>query len=252
MDVHVREHRHLGIAWVHPAHVAAERHLFAVRIVGISEVVVPLRVLAERGVVLDRRKRQWRAAAPPADQLRGQQLTFFVRLSIVSQESVERSDPRLVLAQANEGAVAPEHIRLQHRKRHTGLARITEDEFTRFDGATLSGQWIDTAALDGGLADTVLVAERIEIARLSAEVLSVQHRNAGKSVILLARQRHGAAPLFFGVAKNTDGDMNLAAAERLVPVLRIVLSAVKQDVGTRSHSHAKRLRKTLQRLLRHT
>ena len=82
------------------------------------------------------------------------------------------ADARLVLAQAEEGAVAPEHIRLQRRNRHAGLARITEDEFTRFDGASLSGQRIDTAALDGGLADTVLVAERIEVARLGAEVLT--------------------------------------------------------------------------------
>ncbi len=81
MDVHIREHRHLGIARVHPAHVAAERRLLAVRIVGIVEVVVPLRVLAKRGVVLDRRERQWRAAAPTANELRRQQLTFFVGLT---------------------------------------------------------------------------------------------------------------------------------------------------------------------------
>ena len=180
MDVHVREHRHLGIARIHPAHVAAERHLLAVRIVGINEVVVSLRVLAERGVVLDRRERQRRAAAPTADKFRRQQFPLFVGLRIVSQESVERSDPRLVLAHANEGAVAPEHIRLRHRNRHTGLARITEDEFTRFDGATLSRQGIDTAALNGGLADTVLVAERIEVARLGAKVLSVAARKRRK------------------------------------------------------------------------
>ena len=252
MDVHVREHRHLGIARIHPAHMAAERHLLAVRIARIIEVVVPQRVLAERGVVLDRRERQWRAAAPTTDKFRRQQFTLFVGSSIVSQESVERSDSRLVLAHADEGAVAPEHIRLWHRKRHTGLARIAEDEFTRFDRATLSGQGIDTAALDRGLANTVLVAERIEVARLSAEVLNVHHRNARKSVILLPRQSHGAPPLFFAVAKDADGDMNLPAAERWVPVLRIVLSAIKKDVGTRSHSHAKSLGKALQRLLRHT
>ena len=172
MDVHVREHRHLGIAWVHPAHMAAERRLLAIRIVGISEVVVPLRVLAERRVVLHRREGQWRAAAPTAEELRGQQLTFFVGLRIVAQESVERANTRLVLAQAEECAVAPEHVRLQRRNRHAGLARVTEDEFTRFDGASLSGQRIDTAALDGRLTDTVLEAERIEVTRLGAEVLS--------------------------------------------------------------------------------
>ena len=156
MDVHVREHRHLGVARVHPAHMAAQRHLVAIRIVGISEVVVPLRVLAERGVVLRRRERQRRAAAPTSEELRRQQLPFVVGLRIVAQESVERPDPRLVLAQPDEGAVAPEHVRLHRRKWHAGLARVAEDELTRFDRASLAGQRIDAAALNCGLADLSL------------------------------------------------------------------------------------------------
>ena len=70
-------------------------------------------------------------------------------------------------------------------------------------------------------------------------------------MVLLPRQRHGAAPLFFAVAEHGDRDMNLSAAERLVPILRIVLAAVEKDVGARRHSYSKRLRKALQRLLRH-
>ena len=141
---------------------------------------------------------------------------------------------------------------MRHRKRYSGLARIAENEFTCFDGAPLARQRIDSAAFNGGLADTVLIAERIEIAGLSAKVLSVQHCNAGRFLVPLAGHGHGAAPLFFRVAEDADGQMYLAAAERLVPVLGIVLAGVKQDIGTRSHSHSKRLRKTLQRLLRHT
>ena len=116
----------------------------------------------------------------------------------------------------------------------------------------MSGQGSDTDALNGGLADGVLVAERIAIARLGAEVLTVQHGNAGCSLILLPRQLHGAAPHFSRVAENADSDVNPPAAERLVPVLGIVLAAVKKDVGTSRHSCPKRLRKTLKGLFRHT
>jgi hypothetical protein len=51
VEVHVGEMRHLGVARVHAPHVRAERHLAAVRIGGIGEVVVAARVRAERRVV---------------------------------------------------------------------------------------------------------------------------------------------------------------------------------------------------------
>src|SRR5271166_3707491 len=111
---------------------------------------------------------------------------------------------------------------------------------------------MDPAALNGGLADTVLEAERIEVTRLGAEVLSGQHGNTGKSLILLPRQRHAAAPLLFVVAEHGDRDMNPSGAIRLVPIVRIVLAAVQKDVGASRHSNPKRLRKALKRLLRHT
>ena len=107
------------------------------------------------------------------------------------------ADARLVFAQADEGAVAAQHIRLRHRKRHAGLAWIAEDELARLDRAPLAGQRIDAATLDGRLADAVFVAERIEVARLSAEVLSHQDSDARKPLILLPRRLHGAAPLLF-------------------------------------------------------
>ena len=70
VEIHVREHRHLGIAWIHPAHVAAKWRLPAVRIFRVTEVVVSLRICTERGVVLVWRERQWRAAAPATNKLR--------------------------------------------------------------------------------------------------------------------------------------------------------------------------------------
>ena len=68
----------LRVARVHTPHVGTERHLPAMRIVRVVEVVVPLRVGAERGIVLVRRQRQRRAAAPAADQLRGEQFALFL------------------------------------------------------------------------------------------------------------------------------------------------------------------------------
>src|ERR1700726_1203097 len=102
---------------------------------------------------------------------------------MVAQESVKRGDTRLVLAQSDECAVTPEPVGMQRSNWHAGFSRITKDEFTRFDGAPLSGQWIDAAALDERLTNTVPEAERIEVARLRAKVLCVQNANAGKSVI---------------------------------------------------------------------
>ena len=171
MDVHVCEERHLGVARVHSPHVAAERHLSAVRIGGIGEVVVAQRVGAERRVVLVRRECQWGAAAPAPHQLRREQFPLVFGLRIRLQEAIERPDPRLVLAQPDVCAVSSQHVRLRRRKRHAGLAGVAQDELAGFDRWSLAGQRLDAAALDRGLADRVLIAERVQVARLGAEVL---------------------------------------------------------------------------------
>ena len=170
---------------------------------------------------------------------------------MVSEESVEGSDKGLVFAQTEEGAVAPQHIRLRHRERHAGLAWVTENEFARLDGTPLTGQRIDAAALDRRLANAVLVAERIEVPRLAAEVLGPHDFKAAHSMVLPPRQLHGAAPLLFGVAEDADREVDLPAAKRLVPVLRIVLPAVKKLLGATRHADPKCLGKALQRLLWH-
>src|SRR5207245_5935575 len=139
---------------------------------------------------------------------------------------IERSDPRLVFSQANVGAVAAQHVSLRHRKRHTALTWIAEDELPRFDRLPLTGKRIDTTAFNGGLADAVFIAERVETARLGAEVLNQQDGDARKTLILLPRCLHGAAPLLLGVADDADLDVNLSATARPVPVLRNVHSVV--------------------------
>ena len=135
-----------------------------------------------------RRERQRRAAAPAPHQLRREQLPLLLGLGVLVQEAIERPDARLVLAQPDERAVASQHVGPRHRKRHAGLAGIAEDELAGLDRRSLAGQGIDAAALDGGLADRILVAQRVEVARLGAEVLRHQHGEAGKSLVLLSRQ----------------------------------------------------------------
>src|SRR5216684_9295246 len=172
MNVYIREHWHLRAARIHATHVAAQRHLFALRITGVGEIVISLWIVAQHRIVLCRRECQWRAATPAPDELRRQQLALLVGLTVLSQEPVERSDPRLVFSQANVGAVAAQHFRLRHRKGHTALTWIAEDELPRFDRLPLTGKRIDATAFNGGLADAVFITERVETARLSAEVLN--------------------------------------------------------------------------------
>src|SRR6266478_2319657 len=172
MDVHVRKHRHLRVAWIHATHVAAQRHPFALRITGVGEIVISLWIFAERRIVLCRRECQWRAATPAPDEFRRQQLALLVGLTVLSQEPVERSDPRLVFSQANVGAVAPQHFRLRHRKGHTALAWIAEDELPRFDRLPLTGKRLNATALDGGLSDAVFITEGVATFRLSSEILN--------------------------------------------------------------------------------
>src|SRR3989454_12591822 len=102
MDVHISEHRHLRVARVHATHVAAQRHPFALRITGVGEIVISLRIVAERRIVLRRRERQRRAATPAPDELCRQQLALMVGLTVLSQEPVERSNSRLVFSRSEE------------------------------------------------------------------------------------------------------------------------------------------------------
>ena len=195
-------------------------------------------------------KRQRGAAAPTADQLRGDQFPFFLGASIGPEESIERADARLIFAEAHIGAVATEDVRLRHRQRDPGLTRISKDELAGLDRPSLARQRLDAAALDRRLVDAVFVAQRIEVARLRAEVLHGQNADAREALILLASDGEGALMLFLGIAECAHADMDLTCAERLVPILRIVDAVVPELPGARRHPDAERLGEALQRILR--
>src|SRR5215813_12022761 len=106
MDIHVGQPGEFRVPWVHAPDMRSERHLPPMWIVRVIEVVVSLRVRTERGVVGVRSQRQGGAAAPTPNQLCGDQFTFFLGVSISAQETIERADAGLILAEAHVGAVA--------------------------------------------------------------------------------------------------------------------------------------------------
>src|SRR5262249_26320846 len=158
----------------------------AALVIRVAEIVVPLRVVAEGGVVDVRRQRQRGAATPTADQLCGEQFPFFVGMPVRPEESIEGAHARLILAEADVSAIAAEDVRLRHRQWNAGFTRISENELARLDRASRAGQRLDAATLDRRLIDAVLVAQRIEIAWLRPEVLTGHHADAREALVLFA------------------------------------------------------------------
>src|SRR5262249_38316275 len=106
--------------------------------------------------------------------------------------------------------------------------------------------------LDGGLANGILVSQRVAVTWLRAEVLRHQDGDAGDPLILLPRRLHDTPPRRVGVAEAADHQVDLAASKRLIPAFRIVRSVIEELTGPRGHPRPKRLREALQRVLRHT
>jgi hypothetical protein len=138
VDIDIGQAGEFRIPRIHAPDMAPEWHLPAVRVVRVIEVVVALWVRTEGGVVDIRRQRQRCAAAPTADQLRGDQFTFFLGASVGPKESIERADARLIFAEAHIRAVAPEDVRLRHRQGVPDLTRIPKDELASLDRPSLA------------------------------------------------------------------------------------------------------------------
>src|SRR5262249_20087662 len=158
--------------------------------------------------------------------------------SMCAQESVERTDACLVLAQSHIGAVLPEDLRLRHGQRNSRLAGIAQDELTGLDRSPLPGQGLATAALDAGLVDGVLVPQRIEVSGLRSEILHVRDVDPGEAHDLLARHLEDAPPFVLGIAERTQPDVHLALAKWRIPVLGVVETFVPQLPCPRRHPRA--------------
>src|SRR5689334_16081424 len=139
MNVDISQPREFRVSRVHPPDMTSERHLPPARVVRVIEVVVSLRVSADRGVIDFRRERQRRATAPAANELGGEQFAFFLGAAMRLKESIEGADAGLIFAKADKGAVATENVRLRHRQWNSRLAGISEDELTGLNRPSLPG-----------------------------------------------------------------------------------------------------------------
>src|SRR6185295_964529 len=164
---------------------------------------------------------------------------LFVGASVRLEESIERADPRLIFAQPHISAVATEGVGLRHRQRDAGLARISENELAGLDLWPLTRQRLDAAALDRRLIDAVFVTQRIEVARLRAEVLDEQQVDPRHALVVLAGKLENVTPLLLGIAEHAHSDVDLGRAERGLPVFRIVGALVPELPGPRGHPDAK-------------
>ena len=73
------------VARIHAPHVRAQRNRIAERVhLLVVEVVVALRVCAQLGVIRLGRKHEWRAAAPAAHELGGDELLLLWRLTVLA------------------------------------------------------------------------------------------------------------------------------------------------------------------------
>ena len=82
-----------GVAWIEPACMRSQRARVAERVhLLVVVVVVAHRIRAQFGIVLVRCEHQWRAAAPAAHELGGQQFLTLRGVGILAQMVAERAD----------------------------------------------------------------------------------------------------------------------------------------------------------------
>src|SRR5262245_41415543 len=112
------------------------------------------------------------------------------------EEAIECTDAGLIFAQADKRAVATEDVRLRHRQWNARLAGITQYELAGLDRPTLPRQRFDAAAFDWRLIDAVFVTQRVQVARLCAEVQTAQYDDTREAFVLRASHGQDAAPLF--------------------------------------------------------
>ena len=96
----------------------------------VVEVIVALRVRAERRVVPLRSQHERRAAAPAPHQLGGNQLLRLRSGPIRLEEVAERADMLFQATIGHEAAVAREDLRLRLSDRWTGFIRVAENELS--------------------------------------------------------------------------------------------------------------------------
>jgi hypothetical protein len=159
--VHPRHADDLRVARVRAAGVGTEGALEPASVVRrVEEGVVPRRIGPELLVVAVRSERQRRAARPAADEPGREQLLLGSTLGAGTDVLAERRHPGMELAEDDVAAVAAEHLRLGRGGQVAVLVRVAQDEFAGLERVLVRVGGGDAAALDIGVADAVLEAER--------------------------------------------------------------------------------------------
>nr|GEU28585.1 hypothetical protein [Tanacetum cinerariifolium] len=251
VDVDVGEDGELAVARIEAAHVGRVRAHQAARVFREIEVVVARRVGAQRGIVVFRRQRQRRAAAPAAHHFRSQQVLRGFIAGLAADEVVERTHPAGVFAQHHERAVAAQLHRLGHGDRLARFTVFAEDEFAGGDGAFLAGQGRNAAAGHERLRNRVAEAERILGVGVGAEAVLADQGDAVRAFELVHRLGDGHVQC--GRVAGIDGQRHVAGAglECGVPVRGRIVVHVAQLLGAPGHALLERQREAGQRRLGH-
>ena len=205
-----------------------------------------LRIGAEVGIVVIVRQRQGCAGAPAPEHLGGKALAFLRRVAMCLEEGVEATDPAVILAHYDEGAVPSENRRLGHAERLAVLALIAEDEFAGLDRPLLAWQRINAAALHCGLGDRIPETERVFRAVRRAEAMLAEQGDAAAPVEFGARRRQRLVERI--IVDRVDGQREMAVArlEHVFPVFRRVGSEVAKLLRACGHALLERERKGLE------
>ena len=218
-----------GVTWVGATRVGADGAFEAAWVIGIPEVVVPVRILAESGVVTSRGERERCATGPAPDHLGAQEsLVGAVHGSGVQVLAVG-GHLGVQFAEDHVGAVAAEDRRRRHRRQFARLIGVAENDLAGLEWLLSRVRRGPSAAFDSGLADSVLEPERGAAGRELVALLSPDQFDAGEFFL--------GAPCLFGGGtqdrgvrgKRGDRDVRLAGAQRFFPVFGAAFAGVAQD-----------------------
>ena len=230
--------------------VRTQGALEASRIVAVEERVVALRVVAEIRVVTVRGERERSAALPAPDHLRAEQRLLLAARRLRPKVLPVGRDPRVQLPEDDVRAVAAEHLRGRHRRQLARLVRVAEDDLARLERPLLRIRGGPAAPLDRRLADPVLEAEGRPPARELVAVLAPDHLDARKLRMRAARLLdHGLQPLAVR-GERRQSDVDVAGAERLLPVLRTAVADIAQQRRAGRHPLSELRREAVERALR--
>jgi hypothetical protein len=190
------------------------------------------RVGPQFGIVVDRAKRQRRAAAPAPHQLCRQDLlprAGRVRLEVAA----ERRHTLVQLAEDDVGAIAAQDLGLSPLDA-AHLVGIAQNEFPRLQGVFLGIGSRNAAPFDGRMADAIPESEGLRLGGQRVAVLAPDRRYPWGQlpVRLPSALKHRLEPRTIRRDRD-EHDMNVGRPERRFPVLGATVAGVTQSFRAR-------------------